>query len=213
MRASSGAERPRKPALWLSRRRLVQSCLLAASVAGTARAEIVAVAPVERLHAALLDAPSSGASAAERQRVLKPLVAQVFDFETMSRAAVGATWSDLSGEQRVRLADAFAGFAAANYATGFGGASGIAFETLGTRAADGGRSWVETQLVRPDDPPVRFDYLVQPSAAGPRIVNVVVDGALNELARRRDEFRALLDAGGIDRLLEVLEQRTAQAMG
>jgi phospholipid transport system substrate-binding protein len=195
-------------ALSLPRRTVVQIGVLLAAWPAVAQDDVTA--PVARLQAALLSV-SEGEGFAARRRRLEPVVAEAFDFRTMSRIAVGSAWAGFDDAERAALAEAFADYAAANYAASFDKPSDLAFEQLGTRPGEGGRTWVETRLVRPADEPVRFDYLIQASPDEPAIVNVVVDGTLNELARRRAEFRALLDAGGLDHLLATLARAADEA--
>ena len=195
------------------RRRFVQSALaLAASrvltSGGAAAAREGPAAPVERLHDALLTAADAGDTARARFDRLLPVVREVFDFTTMSRVAVGSAWDDFGDAERRALEERFAAYAAANYAGNFDDASGLAFRTLEVGAGEGPRVHVLAELTRRAKGPVTFDYLVQRTGEGPRIVNVVVDGTMNELARRRAEFRALLEAGGIDNLLATLEAQT-----
>ena len=164
--------------------------------------------PVERLHDALLSAADAGETARARFERLLPVVEQVFDFRTMSRVAVGSAWDGFSDAERRMLTGRFAAYAAANYAHNFDDPSGLAFDTVEVDQSDQPRVHVVTELRRPSKGPVTFDYLVQGSDAGPRIVNVVVDGTMNELARRRAEFRSLLEAGGLDHLLATLVAQT-----
>jgi len=170
---------------------------------GTAATAPEAV-PVERLHEALEEAAGAGGDAASRFERLLPVVTEVFDFATMSRVAVGSAWAEWTPAERLSLRQHFAAYAAANYADNFDDASDITFRTVGVEAADGPRVRVRTELVRPEEDPIAFDYTVQRGDDGPRIVNVVVDGTMNELARRRAEFRVLLDDGGLDNLLDRL---------
>ena len=168
--------------------------------------------PVERLHAALLDAATTGETARARFERLMPVVEEVFDFTTMSRVAVGSAWAEFDAEARRALTRAFAAYAAANYASNFDDASGLAFRTVEVVEGDG-HVRVRTELARPADAPVSFDYRVQRGSEGPRIVNVVVDDTMNELARRRAEFRALLEAGGLENLLATLDAQTRARLG
>ncbi len=200
------------------RRRLVQSPLaLAAWLAGGGRLRAQEppspAVPVERLHEALLAAAAAGETARQRFERLLPVVRDVFDFTTMSRVAVGSAWAAFGADDRRRLEDRFAAYAAANYADNFDDASGLTFRTVEVEASDGPRLHVITELVRPAEAPVVFDYLVQRATDGPHIVNVVVDGTMNELARRRAEFRSLLEAGGLEHLLATLEAQTAARLG
>jgi len=196
-----------------TRRPLVQSSLALAAWLGLgapvlAQDDVSPAAPVERLHATLLDAAAAGETARARFERLLPVVSEVFDFTTMSRVAVGSAWAEFDEAQRRALEERFAAYAAANYADNFDDASGLAFRTVEVEEGEGRRVHVLTELTRPSDDPVAFDYLVQRTADGPRIVNVVVDGTMNELARRRAEFRALLREGGFTNLLDTLEAQT-----
>ena len=202
------------------RRRLVQSSLalsasllLGAPVAVAARDDVSPAAPVERLHTALLDAAAAGDTVRARYERLLPVVSEVFDFSTMSRVAVGSAWAEFGDDERRALEQRFAAYAAANYAHNFDEANGLTFRTVEVGAAEGPRVHVLAELARPLKDPVEFDYLVQRTGDGPRIVNVVVDGTMNELARRRAEFRALLEAGGLQNLLATLAAQTEARLG
>jgi phospholipid transport system substrate-binding protein len=201
----------------LRRRRLVQAglagawCLLAPPSLATEVAD--AAAPVERLHDALLEAAGEGDTARARYTHLLPVVSDVFDFRAMSRWAVGRVWSDFSDEERAAVSERFAAYATANYAENFDDAGNIAFRTVDVEAGRGKRVHVRTELVREDEGPVPFDYLVFRGERGPHILNVVVAGTMNELARRRAEFRSLLEAGGLSHLLDTLEQEKRALVG
>jgi phospholipid transport system substrate-binding protein len=172
-----------------------------------------ATAPVEKLHDALLSAAAEGDTARARYAHLFPVVSDVFDFQAMSRAAVGRVWSKYSTDERAALIEHFAAYATANYAENFDDASNISFRTVGVEPGYGKQVHVETELVRVEKRPISFDYLVFRGAEGPHIINVVVAGTMNELARRRSEFRSLLDAGGLPHLLETLEQQKRALVG
>jgi hopanoid biosynthesis associated membrane protein HpnM len=167
-----------------------------------------AAAPVERLHEALLTAATEGDTPRARYAHLLPVVSDVFDFRAMSRAAVGRVWSDFSDAERAALIERFAAYATANYARRFDGGGNVSFRTVTVEPGRGQQVHVETELVRSRKEPISFDYLVFRGSDGPRIVNVVVAGTFNQFARRRSEFRSLLQAGGLSHLLETLEQQT-----
>lgn len=196
------------------RRRFVQATLAGASclLARPALAVQDAAAPVEQLHDALLMAAAEGDTARARYEYLLPVVSDVFDFRAMSRAAVGRAWSGFSDEERAALVERFAAYATANYADNFKDASRISFRTIAVEPGEGKQVHVETELVRVEQDPISFDYLVFRGAQGPQILNVVVAGTLNEFARRRSEFRSLLQAGGLQHLLETLERQKQQAL-
>ncbi|MEO1090700.1 MAG: ABC transporter substrate-binding protein [Pseudomonadota bacterium] len=190
----------------LLRRRAILGAAVGVALLVTVASAVAAIEdPVERLHEALLE---GGATFDERFDRLLPVVEASFDFATMSRAAVGAAWTEFGPATREAVETAFARYSAASYARNFADPAGLAFTVEAVRPADDGRSWVDARLDRPGGEPVRFEYLVHDVGDGPHIINVIVGGGLNELARRRSEFRSLLDAGGSDGLLEALGERT-----
>ena len=46
----------------------------------------------------------------------------------------------------------------------------------------------------------------------PRIVDVYLTGTISELASRRSEFSALIREGGVPRVMQELESRTARLL-
>lgn len=181
-------------------------------LAGPGHAEDAAT-PVERLHQALLEAAATGGTAQARYAHLLPVVSDVFDFQAMSRAAVGRVWLDFSDAQRAALIEHFAAYATANYARNFENARNISFRTVEIEPGDGKRVYVQTELVRSQKAPISFDYLVFRGEQGAHIINVVVAETMNEFARRRAEFRSLLDAGGLAHLLETLDRQKRAIVG
>lgn len=187
--------------------------VLAAPLAATPSPARDAAAPVERLHAALLDAAAEGETARARYAHLHPVVSDVFDFQAMSRAAVGRVWSDFTADERAALVTHFADYATANYANNFDDARNISFRTVAIEPGRGRWVQVETELVRVEAAPISFDYLVFDGEDGARILNVVVADTMNEFERRRAEFRALLAEGGLSELLETLARRKRALVG
>lgn len=187
----------------------LSACLLAAAPLAAQGA----ATPVERLHSALLEAAGGAATPQARYTRLLPVVSDVFDFQAMSRAAVGRVWSDFTDAERAALVEHFAAYAAANYAKNFDNARNISFRTVAVEPGRGQWVHVETELVRLEQRSISFDYLVFDGAEGPRILNVVVADTMNEFKRRRAEFRSLLEEGGLANLLETLARRKRALVG
>ncbi|UFN49672.1 ABC transporter substrate-binding protein [Roseomonas sp. OT10] len=169
---------------------------------------------VERFHATLLqvmrDAARLGVQG--RARVLRPAMEAAFDLPAMARIAVGPPWSGMTAEQQARIAQAFADWSVATYASRFDGYSGESFAMAGESTLRSGDRMVRTLLNRGGGEPVQLGYLLRPGASGWRIVDVYLTGSISELASRRAEFTTLLREGGPERLLGELDQRTARLL-
>jgi phospholipid transport system substrate-binding protein len=73
-------------------------------------------------------------------------------------------------------------------------------------------SVVHTRLVQSNGEPIAINYLMRHSAPGWKVVDVYLTGTISELATRRSEFSAILDAGGPTKLIDTLKQQTDQLL-
>ncbi|HVM82637.1 MAG TPA: ABC transporter substrate-binding protein [Candidatus Binatia bacterium] len=183
--------------------------------AASASQTAAAVAPVERLNAALLDVMKNGESLRFEGRYakLQPVLAAVFDVTEMTRVAVGPAWSKLSDTQQSAMVDVFSRYMTTMYAARFKGYGGEAFAIGDAKQRDGDKVLVLTTLTRKDKEPVELSYLMRGSADTWHIVDVYYNGAISQLAQLRSEFSAPLRDGGIDNLHSVLEQKIRDMQG
>lgn len=188
--------------------RLLMFIAMAAVLVGPARglAAGTPIGVVETLHEALLAVMRDAAelSVEDRYARLAPTLSEAYDFETMARLAVGSAWTEASRQQRTALAEAFSRFSIATYAKRFSGYSGERFETIGEKGGPRTTILVETRLIRPADPPVPLTYVLQKRGSGFRIIDVILAGAISELAVRRSEYSQVLRQGGVDGLVRLL---------
>lgn len=165
---------------------------------------------VEQLHAALLDIMRDAVTLGVQGRYerLQPILPDLFDFERMTQVVVGGEWRDLSPDQRRATVEAFADFSIATYASRFDGYSGERFETVADTAGPRGTILVRTQLIRPEDEPVDLTYLMAQTDGDWRIIDVFFEGTISETARLRSEFRATIQRGGVEELINRLREKS-----
>jgi phospholipid transport system substrate-binding protein len=63
--------------------------------------------------------------------------------------------------------------------------------------------------LQPGGRTVTINYLVR----GGRVIDVYLNGAISDLATRRDEFSSILASGGADALIKRLRERTQKLLG
>ncbi len=169
---------------------------------------------IDQFHASLLavmkQADKSGAKA--RYQVLEPEIAKRFDLRLMIALATGKHWRTAGEESRDRLTKAFHRFSAATYASRFSGYSGQSFKTLNVSTGPRKTELVRTEIRRPDGPPVALTYVTRMARIGWRIVDVLIDDGISELAVRRSEYRSVLKSDGVDGLIRLLDQKTAKLL-
>ena len=134
---------------------------------------------------------------------LKPIVEQTFDLPTMTRLAIGASWTALSPSDQQALVAAFERMTIANYARNFDGYNGEKFTIDPNVQTRGEDRLVQTTLVSPHDAPVPFIYRMRDAGGGAwKVIDVYLNGYVSELATRRSDFSSTVASGGPDALLK-----------
>lgn len=167
---------------------------------------------IDRLHASLIDTMKQADKLGidGRYKQLQPVLEQSFDFERMIAAAVGSTWASATDAERQRLLQAFTNLSITTYAVRFNAYTGESFETLGQRPGPRDTVLVDTRLNRPADPAVSITYVMAQKQGEWRIVDVLLDRSISELAVRRSEYNQVLRSGGVEKLATTLDQKAAE---
>ena len=168
-----------------------------------------AASSITSLYGSLLDTMKQAKQLGLKGRYdkLAPVLAKSYDLASMSRIAVGQSWSTLSAPQQLAIVNAFTRMTTATYASRFDGFSGEQFEILQTADQPNGDKIVKTRIVQSNGKTVALNYLMRKTGADWKIVDVYLDGAISELASRRAEFGAILKSGGPDALVQSLINR------
>jgi phospholipid transport system substrate-binding protein len=187
-------------------------CALVLISSASVLAALSPTAVIERLHQSLIetmkDAKRLGIDG--RYKQLQPILEKTFDFERMIAAAAGSYWTSADEAQRQRLLDAFTDLSVTTYAARFDGFSGESFETLGERQGPRDTVLVDTRLNRTDGPPVPITYVMTERDGEWRIVDVLLDKSISELAVRRSEYNQVLRTSGTEGLTETLDEKAAE---
>ncbi len=147
----------------------------------------------------------------QRYSLLAPAIARAFNLPLMSRLSVGPEWSQLRPDLQQRIGEAFARYTISVYANRFDDYGGERFEVAATPVANASGSIVQTWLVKANGEKVSLNYLMRAAgAAGWQIIDVYLSGTVSELATRRSEFASVLQRGGAEGLVRMLDQRSAE---
>jgi phospholipid transport system substrate-binding protein len=172
-------------------------------------------APVEQLHAVLIEIMKSAKTASFRQRYdrLAPVVDQAFDLRTILERSVGPRWAALSPDERRALEDAFRRYTVSTYVSNFDDFSGQRFETLPNATAAGGDQVVGTKIIASSGKTHELDYVMRQAGGSWKIVDVLADGSISRVAVQRSEIRSVLATGGGPALLASLQKKVAELSG
>jgi phospholipid transport system substrate-binding protein len=201
--------------MWFSRRHLL---ILPLAIFAGRRAAIAAdpdaapAALIDRFYATLLAVMKDAKKLTfdERYKRLAPAIERAFDLGLMTRIAIGPAWAGLAADQQQRLSAAFARYTISNYANRFNDYGGERFEVAPPTKPNPNGLIVESSLTKSNGEKVVLNYLVHQDTAGSwKVIDVYLSGTVSELATRRSEFSAVLQRGGADALVQMIEQRSA----
>src|SRR5690242_14663608 len=203
--------------MMISRRRFGTIALAAVSVmtAGTARATDAAepAAVVQTLYDALLETMKDGEKLGfdGRYQKLEPVIHKVFDVATMCKIAMGGYWTTLATDKKNAVLVSFDKYTVSTYASRFKADKGIKFKVGETKDVPNDRKMVMTEIIPPDGDPVEINYLFRKQADGGwQVIDVYLAGAISQLTQMRSEFSEPLQKGGVDALIQVLDQKVEQ---
>jgi len=140
--------------------------------------------------------------------LIEDKVAPHFDFNRMTRLAVGRPWREASPEQRQSLTSEFRTLLVRSYAAAFTAYTNIAIEYRPHRMSPGDTETVVQTLIKLPGgaQPVTVDYDMESTPEGWKVYDVRVAGA-SLIINYRNLFAQEVQAGGLDGLLKSLVEK------
>lgn len=172
-------------------------------------------AVVESMHEVLLGCMQEADQLGFQGRYDRMVAAlgEAFDLPFMARTALGATWKELTEQQRTDFIDLSGRLSAARYADNFDSYAGQRFETRSEQPAARGTIVVLTELIQPEDRNVRFDYRLRKVQGRWRVIDILLDGKISELVLRRSQYRSLVKRQDFPHLVQVIESKIKEFSG
>lgn len=138
---------------------------------------------------------------------LAPVMDVAFDFETMTKTIVGRQWAKADLDTQSRLLAAFRRVSIATYADQFSDLKQGEFEIVSSRDGPRGLKLVDSRLKTPDDN-VSLVYVLRNKNGAWRIIDVLLDGGISELAVRASEYSNILKNSGPEGLIASLNKQS-----
>lgn len=159
----------------------------------------------------LLDSMKGGAKLGFKGRAdkMRPAVADAYDMASMTRSTLGTAAAKLTPEEAATLAKVYSAFSVATYAAQFNEWNGERFDVGEQRPSTGGTVIVPSWLVPKSGDPTQIDYVMRQDQGQWRIIDVLFEGTVSQVAVRRSEFGSIFRAKGFSGLIEIIEKQTA----
>lgn len=127
-----------------------------------------------------------------------------FDFERMTKLAVGRSWKAASVEQKTVLISEFRNLLVRTYTKAFTLYKDVSVETKPlVVAADATEVTVKTVILRPGAPAIPVTYEMEKTETGWKVFDLTVEG-VSLVATHRGSFNEKVQQSGIDGLIKSL---------
>ncbi|TAN56100.1 MAG: organic solvent ABC transporter [Magnetospirillum sp.] len=159
----------------------------------------------------LLDVMKNGPKLGFKGRAdkLRPAVSEVYDMASMTKSTLGAAAAKLTAEEAAKLTTTYTAFSVATYAAQFDDWGGERFDVGEQRPSTGGAIIVPSWIVPKTGDPTQIDYVMREVDGRWKVVDVLYDGTVSQVAVRRSEFVSIFRAKGFAGLIETIEKQTA----
>lgn len=163
----------------------------------------------DRVLAILQDTSLSAEDSTARMAVI---LREGLDIELVGRFAAGVHWRNAEPEQQQAYLELFEQMIIQTYARRFDEYSGETFSVSGSQPVGKQDALVVTQIESANSPPVKVGWRVRDRGAGPKVIDVDVEG-VSMAVTQRNEFAAVIERGGgkFDALIEALEKQVQTA--
>jgi len=133
-----------------------------------------------------------------------------FDFERMTRLAVGKNWKEANDAQKQELVKQFRTLLVRTYSNSLSQYRNQTIEVKPGKSGAGDKeAVVRTSVIQQGGPPIPIDYSMEKTDADWKVYDVVIDGA-SLVTTYRGTFNDQVQRGGIDGLVKALQERNRE---
>jgi phospholipid transport system substrate-binding protein len=130
-----------------------------------------------------------------------------FDFERMTRLAVGRNWSQATPEQKAALVKEFRTLLVRTYSSSLAQYRDQSIEVKPSKVgAQDKDAVVKTAVIQKGGPQIPIDYSMEKAESGWKVFDVTIDGA-SLVTTYRGTFNDQIARGGLDGLVKLLQDR------
>jgi len=148
---------------------------------------------------------------AERKQKLWELLAPVFNFDEISRRALGQHWKNHTDQEREEFTQIFTNVLKSTYldrTDSYAGEKVILIKEM----VKNNRSKVQTSFITKDGEKVAVDFSMKKASSRWRIYDVTVEG-VSTVANYRSQFNSILSKSSFAELIKKLKEKETELSG
>ena len=144
----------------------------------------------------------------DRLEIIKKEISQAFNYKKMIQFIYGRKWNKLESNQINIMSETFLNFISATYTKRFHMIDGLNFEYVESEKTSDGMILINTNLLTPNEEPVKFQYVFINDEDDWKILDILINGTISEIATKKSEYSKIITSEGVDGLVEKLSEKT-----
>jgi phospholipid transport system substrate-binding protein len=141
----------------------------------------------------------------ELAKRVRPILDRFFNFESLTRRALGPGWKDLNATQQKKATQLFSEIIIRSYTSRFDPSSEVDVQFIRSVDMGSGRQEVPA-IARYQGNSVSVAYRVEPGPEGWRVYDVVIEG-VSMASNYRSQFDSIRQKGGPDAIIRAMEDK------
>ncbi len=139
-------------------------------------------------------------------RLIKEVVEKTYDSKKMGKMIVGKKWIKLDVKEKEKFILVFEKFIVTNYLRRFSKIVKLDFDHIKIKVI-GKKFRLAKFLLKADNEIIKLDYLLHKKDEKWKIIDVLIDGSISEIATKKSDFKKIINEKGIAGLISNLELR------
>jgi phospholipid transport system substrate-binding protein len=159
----------------------------------------------------ILKNPAYRTNRQERRQKLRAAILPHFDFEAMSRSAMGYHWRSLTGAQRQEFSSAFTGLMEVSYTGKIESYHDQTIEYVKSFNNAPDDAQVNTEIIsKSGGEPIHVNYRLKKNADGDwKVYDVLIDN-ISLVGNYRNQFNRVMNQSGFDGLVKAIKAKETQ---
>jgi phospholipid transport system substrate-binding protein len=159
----------------------------------------------------ILKSPTYRSNQAQRRVHLRAAILPHFDFDAMSRSAMGYHWRALTEPQRQQFTDSFTDLMEASYTGKIESYNDQVIQYVKTFSNGPDDAQVNTEIIsKSGGEPIHVDYRLEKTNAGDwKVYDVLID-SISLVGNYRNQFNRVMNQDGFDGLIKAIDRKTQQ---
>lgn len=150
-------------------------------------------------------------SEADRDAEFRRLIKEGFDLPLIGRFVMGVHWRRATDEEKSEYSRLFEDYVVRTYASRLTSYNNEKFEVQAGKPDDDKDVIVASLIHRPEGAPIKIEWRVRVAGAGPKVIDVIVEGASMAVSQR-SEFSSIIqnNGGQVGALIKLLRDKTGK---